>query len=86
MFPWRWKTLNCFEVQPNEYYLWTDLSVPCYDDTYYWWRTFALAGIGVYTVGTPTFFLAILWRNNKQLVLQTPHLLAKRRGLSSRQR
>jgi len=72
-----WKTLRCTELSPGNYALWADLSIPCHDAKWNYWVIFALVGIGMYTVGIPLFFLLILWRNNRKLVLQTPHCQAR---------
>ena len=72
-----WKTLRCIELEPGRWALWADLSVSCYDSEYYGWMIFALAGIAVFTLGIPIFFILILLRNHRRLVLQTPHCKAR---------
>ena len=48
-------------------FLTADLSIECYDTTYYHYRAVAIIGIIVYPIGMPCLFLAVLWKHRRAL-------------------
>lgn len=68
------QTMHCTEMEPGKQYLYSDLSVVCWDSTHIGWFVFSCFIISIYTVGIPIAFWWILYSNQRKLVLQTPRV------------
>jgi hypothetical protein len=63
--------LLCEKVE-GEYYLMFDYREHCFDAKWSSYAAIAIPGIIVYVIGTPAFFLYVLWWMNKEGLLNTP--------------
>jgi len=62
--------LLCVNVD-GKWYLGNDYREECYDDKWSSYAALAIPGIIVYVVGTPAFFLSVLYYMNKEGILHT---------------
>ena len=70
-------TLHCVDILPDEYYMWADLSLRCWQGAHMWWVGFSIVAMCVFTFGIPLFFCLILYSNQRKLLLQTPQCQAR---------
>jgi len=75
LYPMSCKTflsfLLCQKIE-GKHYLMADYREHCYDDKWASFATIAIPGILVYVIGTPAFFLGMLWYLKSTGLLSTP--------------
>lgn len=56
---------TCTSLSGEKQYLLADVSLECYTPEHYGWISYAVAGMVVYSMGIPAYFLLRLWRDRR---------------------
>ena len=67
-------TFKCIELNDNDFFMVADMSVQCYQASWFLWASLAIVGMVLFVVGIPLAILIVLYISKKSGTLQYPSI------------